>query len=590
LEHLATQITEPFVAHDIPAAYGVPDCQELYRQHYNLPVFMDAVAASIGRRIVANLDGTISFQHATGADVILTENLSRLNAEVAGTLCLSKGQLHLPQKVRTAFLVSYCHHLSCHGDRYTVDETIASNCSKIGYIKTIHSSAVAAYPCDCEDDLGDPDNKTELDALAQQITTDWRDWHSYAYDFTYSAPQRWNPSGFDDHILWSFGREVFDCYQPVTSYMTGRSGEAREPEVFLENTYRREHQTRIQSWPLTCDVDSMFHHVTQAPESPSDDALSGMLLPDKVLVKFTGEWAPDDCCEDPSSSGEPMDGSTDGRLMFNTAQVYRYCDCRYVEDPSYEIKVYDALRTLCPEEEEEGGSESDEEETCEFAWAHWNCEDNRWHIEPTQIATTGGRQLEELCAKETAERNVPYQCELFVWNPTTARWCPGGGDVWAIDHRYGAPHAEAGWKGLYQRMPYSGNLSSSSGDDAIDEIWVCVSLDCELPPEGCACDEDEPVVPVVETLAATSVSYETATINAKLNATEEHTCRIEWREKGAEAPWSDQMPTARTGPVTFSENLTSLTFATTYEFRAHAVSGGVDYYGDVLEFETLPEP
>ena len=98
-------------------------------------------------------------------------------------------------------------------------------------------------------------------------------------------------------------------------------------------------------------------------------------------------------------------------------------------------------------------------------------------------------KLEELCAKETAERNVPYKCELFVWDPTTARWCPGGGDVWAIDHRMGAPHAEEGWKGLYQKMDCSMTVGEGEEQETLEEIWVCVSLDCELPPEGCSCEE-----------------------------------------------------------------------------------------------------
>jgi hypothetical protein len=51
----------------------------------------------------------------------------------------------------------------------------------------------------------------------------------------------------------------------------------------------------------------------------------------------------------------------------------------------------------------------------------------------------------------------------------------------------GAPFAEEGWKGLYQRMP----ADFLHGEVQIDEIWVCVSLDCELPPEGCSCVDEE---------------------------------------------------------------------------------------------------
>ena len=89
------------------------------------------------------------------------------------------------------------------------------------------------------------------------------------------------------------------------------------------------------------------------------------------------------------------------------------------------------------------------------------------------------KELVELCAQETAERNVPYQCLLGVWDPDVELWCYDEAEtVWAIDHRKGAPHAEEGWKGLYQEM--SSNVENREG-----KIYVCVSLDCEEPEEGC---------------------------------------------------------------------------------------------------------
>jgi hypothetical protein len=97
-------------------------------------------------------------------------------------------------------------------------------------------------------------------------------------------------------------------------------------------------------------------------------------------------------------------------------------------------------------------------------------------------------KLVELCAQETAERNVPYLCWKGEWDEEKLRYCyDAEEEVYAIDHRMGAPFAEEGWKGLYQRMP----ADFLHGEVQIDEIWVCVSLDCELPPEGCACVDEE---------------------------------------------------------------------------------------------------
>ncbi len=92
------------------------------------------------------------------------------------------------------------------------------------------------------------------------------------------------------------------------------------------------------------------------------------------------------------------------------------------------------------------------------------------------LEVLGNGVLVELCAQENATRNVPYGCLLGTWNSYEDGWCYDGAlAVTAIDHRIGPPLAETGWKGLYEAMPST----------AYGTIYVCVSLDCELPPEGC---------------------------------------------------------------------------------------------------------
>jgi hypothetical protein len=91
----------------------------------------------------------------------------------------------------------------------------------------------------------------------------------------------------------------------------------------------------------------------------------------------------------------------------------------------------------------------------------------------------GGGILPELCALEDAVRNVPYTALLGIYSPDTHSWCyDGASTVYAIDHRYGMPLAEAGWKGSYQKLP----------SNVYGVIYECISLDCKLPPEGCSCE------------------------------------------------------------------------------------------------------
>jgi len=426
LAYIAEQITETFSPGSIPAAYGKPDCRELLREYFNLPQFMDAVAASIGKRVVSNLDGSIEFQSPQDANTVLTENLSFLDAEVAGTDCDNMKQIHLPQNVRVTFPVSFCYHLSCDGEKYAIDETITSECPRVGYTKTIHSTAIAEYDCECEnpdssgaeDELGDPSNKAELEALAYQVANDWKDWREYNYDFTYSSIRNWKPTGFDDHVLWSFGREAFDCYEPVTSYMTGRTGEAREPEVSLDTVYRREHQTRVQSLPLTCDVESMYHGV------------GPMVLPDTVLIKVDDCWEQDtECC------------GSDAKWLTTRGTVHFWCECDYTENPSYELPIYTSLSHLCeafPElvsQIQSGGPIPVLDNCCEFLWAKWNCDENRWHVEAKYDDMWRFQLAEDLCRGECAQaylllapcRGVPAITPItFEVCDTLDMICPAG--------------------------------------------------------------------------------------------------------------------------------------------------------------------
>ena len=119
----------------------------------------------------------------------------------------------------------------------------------------------------------------------------------------------------------------------------------------------------------------------------------------------------------------------------------------------------------------------------------WRDKFGRWFTKPTGAESI---KLIELCSLETASRNVPYNCLKGTWDPSTNLWYYDGETVVeAIDHRMGAPHAEPGWKGLYMKMPSTVETGTGTGEEtgtgteSEGVIYVCVSLDCEEPPEGC---------------------------------------------------------------------------------------------------------
>jgi hypothetical protein len=120
----------------------------------------------------------------------------------------------------------------------------------------------------------------------------------------------------------------------------------------------------------------------------------------------------------------------------------------------------------------------------------WRDKFGRWFTKPGAESVT----LIELCSLESADRNTPYACIRGVWDPYSKRWSyPDQDDVvTAIDHRMGSPYAEPGWKGLYMKMPSRDEETGTgtgggtgTGTESEGVIYVCVSLDCAEPPEGC---------------------------------------------------------------------------------------------------------
>jgi hypothetical protein len=143
----------------------------------------------------------------------------------------------------------------------------------------------------------------------------------------------------------------------------------------------------------------------------------------------------------------------------------------------------DTIKAMNLERGSEDEGEEDYEATYVFSGAEgeagiasWD-QGQKWRI--LRMETDG--LLMELCAQEAATRNVPYECLLGRWDADTGLWCyVDAPTVFAIDHRIGPPLAEENWKGLYQRMP--SNVEEHNGS-----LYVCVSLDCEEPDEGCSC-------------------------------------------------------------------------------------------------------
>jgi hypothetical protein len=285
------------------------------------------------------------------------------------------------------------------------------------------------------------------------------------------GPTAWDPCGYDDSIIHKFGIEYDDKLRAYA--FTQQRGQTQEFDttVLLEQDRYRECTSRIQSLPMNVGANCQLHD-TKAIEL-TDTTFAQ--VPDEGIESSRFE-----CVEDCEVDGTLCDAY---RIIGNIScgslktQKVLSVNADNLGEP-YQILVYnlseDCIPSPGPCERTSGESIS----PCRLI------EVNRMDCCGWKAVCIPPAGLVELCSLETAERNVPYQCLIGTWNSDLYLWCyDDAATVYAIDHRKGAPHAEEGWKGLYQAMP-------STNPDHGGTIYVCVSLDCELPEEGCNdCEE-----------------------------------------------------------------------------------------------------
>lgn len=343
LEHLADQCNFTYVAPTIDTTYANPDLHNMARQYQSAALMLDACAASLGLRLVAKLDGFYKFENPEDAEATFIVNMGedddeeddtppedepeeptgdedpeptvgKMVNQVAGTRREDANQQsYLPATVRVAYAKAHAKCLTLDNDRYPLvhivfpgedeedqeasDYPSTTDCTQTDFRKTIHSTAVAEWEHGAF--TGSPTNETTLQTLTDLIGANWVSWRVWDYDMTFDAPQPWEPTGFDDHILWSFGHESFDHYEPTATVVSAVQGIEADASVVLTSCFRRDHFTRVQSLPLSCDITTMFHYLetpiyTTRPVPAKtaewyDDASGGSY---SYPTQSEGEWLP----------------------------------------------------------------------------------------------------------------------------------------------------------------------------------------------------------------------------------------------------------------------------------------------------------
>lgn len=246
--------------------YGIPDPLEMCRSYENAAVLLDAAAYSLGARVLRTHDGAVSLMTGLESGDTLETNFRSTNTDtvMAGDCWLEKRVNVLPRMVRVAFPVYWNRKREPSYGVYVADNSTAETQGRQDpyNILTVFTSAGAIFTGsgDEPDTSGDPDNKAEIDALAEAITLDYATYISDLYDLSYHGiATHWTLSGLDDYIWIHWGYQ-----QPMDSHLLGE--EAEQPILGDYAAF-----TRIASMPANVFVPSMYHQFADVELSEEGD-------------------------------------------------------------------------------------------------------------------------------------------------------------------------------------------------------------------------------------------------------------------------------------------------------------------------------
>lgn len=219
-DHIGTSMGVTIDYDDINDGYFRPNPVELTRRYENAALLLDAVAHSVGQRIVYKTDNTVQAQNPTTAanqQAINQRNLLLRGLSAGGEQTKYRRTLY-PAAVRVVFPAKKLDEFLPDGNVFPVTITKGTvafdNYGSIaGTVKVVHTTAPAHFDdATSEADIGagtaTPLNAAEVQQLAEQIARDEYAWKNKQYDETGLGLVPWEPTGFDDYADWHFGYQT----------------------------------------------------------------------------------------------------------------------------------------------------------------------------------------------------------------------------------------------------------------------------------------------------------------------------------------------------------------------------------------------
>lgn len=210
--NLAADLGVTLTPEAVHSAYGVPSRKWI---GYDRPAaaVLDAVAETVGQRVVANLDGTfktVSATTAKAASAALVAGKAAASVSGVSPRWLAGGLVdeadvarYVPASVNTLFASGYVNVTPAAP--YTVNNTLASLAiAEYGSSTGVAGAAGSVYA----DTAFDGTNAAACAAYAQRAATDWYGWRLPDADFVWPLVEPWVPTGWEDCVEWTWQKRA----------------------------------------------------------------------------------------------------------------------------------------------------------------------------------------------------------------------------------------------------------------------------------------------------------------------------------------------------------------------------------------------
>lgn len=232
MQAMATALSATLTIDTVDSAYLKPDPVECARDYENPAVLLDAMAHSVGQRVLRELDGTLAskdFASRPGpGDTNLATSGTTYEIVAGGDFSDKAPWLATPAAIKVIFPEYLSKVASCalHVQSKTPTGSGSSRATSV-YTKTFRSTCAALVTSAG----ATPSNNTELSTLAAKIVSDFEASLKF-YDYTFAGLKSWQMTTHDDAVEWHMAS-------------LGDGG------------YRA--QTRVRSAPYNFGIEEMLH-------------------------------------------------------------------------------------------------------------------------------------------------------------------------------------------------------------------------------------------------------------------------------------------------------------------------------------------